>query len=133
MIVIDTSVLVGLYLGGPGRVATTARRVVGADPEWYAPSHQPLEFLNSLRGLVLGRKISVDHAATARRLYALQAIKHVEIAGPVMERIWELRPNLTAYDASYVAVAETLGCALVTGDVRLSAAPGLRCEVRTIR
>lgn len=133
MIVVDTSVLVDLYLGASGHTSAVARRVLGADVEWYAPGHQPVEFLNSLRGLVLGRKISPGDADAARKLYGLQTIAHVEVTGVVCDRVWQLRDNLTCYDASYVAVAEALDCALVTGDVRLAAAPGLRCEVRVLR
>lgn len=47
-------------------------------------------------------------------------------------RIRELRENVTAYDAAYVWLAETLGCALLTSDVRLARAPGLRCEVHLV-
>jgi predicted nucleic acid-binding protein len=46
-----------------------------------------------------------------------------------MIRAYELRANLTAYDASYVALAEGLGCPLLTADARLSRAPGIRCPV----
>jgi predicted nucleic acid-binding protein len=49
----------------------------------------------------------------------------------VAARAWELRPNLTSYDASYVALAELLGVPLVTLDRRLAGSPGLRCDVRT--
>lgn len=131
MIVVDTSVLVKLYLGALGG-APTVRRAVGADSEWYAPNHQPVEFLNSLRGLVLGRRIAVEDAGAARKLYELQAIAHVDVGGAAAQRVWELRANLTAYDAAYVAVAEALDCSLVTGDRRLAAAPGPRCEIRIV-
>ncbi len=50
---------------------------------------------------------------------------------PFEERIWELRHNLTAYDAWYVAVAEALDCPLVTLDIRLSRAPGPTCAFIT--
>lgn len=133
MIVVDTSVLIDLYLGSPGRTSTIARRVLGADAEWYAPSHQPLELLSSLRGSVLERKVSLVNADNARKLYSLQTIMHVEVVGSVADRVWELRHNLTAYHAAYAAVAEALDCALVTGDARLAAAPGLKCEVRVIQ
>ena len=43
--------------------------------------------------------------------------------------MWELRGNLTAYDAAYVALAELLGAPLVTLDTRLARAPGTRCEI----
>ena len=46
---------------------------------------------------------------------------------------WELRDNVSAYDAGYVALAEALGCALLTVDGRLAAAQGVRCPVTVIR
>jgi len=50
----------------------------------------------------------------------------------VLSRVWELRENLSAYNATYVALAEGLGCALLTADRRLGRAPGLRCPVTTV-
>ena len=50
-------------------------------------------------------------------------------AGRLMVRAFELRANLTAYDAAYVALAEGLGCPLVTADARLARAPNVRCEI----
>src|SRR5690554_4210200 len=47
----------------------------------------------------------------------------------LMRRAFELRENVTAYDAAYLALAELLGCALLTADQRLARAPGLRCRV----
>ncbi len=49
-----------------------------------------------------------------------------------MSRAYELRANVTAYDASYVAVAEALGCVLVTGDGRLARASGPRCRIEVL-
>jgi predicted nucleic acid-binding protein len=46
--------------------------------------------------------------------------------------MWQLRGNVTAYDAAYDAAAELLGCALVSGDTRLAKADGARCEVTLI-
>ena len=48
---------------------------------------------------------------------------------PLSERVWELRNSLTAYDASYVALAELLGAQLLTLDVRLARANGPRCDI----
>ncbi len=48
---------------------------------------------------------------------------------PLLPRCWELRDNLTVYDASYVALAELLGVVLLTADARLAMAPGLRCQL----
>lgn len=50
----------------------------------------------------------------------------------LLARCWELRHNLTVYDAAYVALAELLSLTLVTADGRLSAAPGLRCQVEVL-
>ena len=50
----------------------------------------------------------------------------------LLERIWRLAANLTAYDASYVALAELLGADLLTIDKRLATAPGIRCRVEVL-
>jgi predicted nucleic acid-binding protein len=50
----------------------------------------------------------------------------------LLARIWQLRDNVSAYDASYVALAERLGCALLTADGRLGLAPGVRCPVTVV-
>ena len=47
---------------------------------------------------------------------------------PLAQRVWQLRRNLTSYDAAYVALAEILDVPLVTLDLRLSDAPGVRCR-----
>ena len=52
---------------------------------------------------------------------------------PLLVRIWQLRDDLTVYDASYVALAEALRARLLTADLRLANAPGARCEVEVIR
>ena len=52
--------------------------------------------------------------------------------GPLMRRAYELRANVTAYDAAYVALAEGLAFPLVTGDARLAVAPGINCEVEIL-
>jgi predicted nucleic acid-binding protein len=55
----------------------------------------------------------------------LERVSHT----PFLSRIWELRHNLTPYDAAYVALAEVMEAPLLTADARLSRAPGLACEV----
>ena len=51
---------------------------------------------------------------------------------PLLRRAWSLRNNLTPYDACYVALAEALGCALLTADARLANAPGSRCSIELV-
>jgi predicted nucleic acid-binding protein len=51
---------------------------------------------------------------------------------PLMRRAFELRSNVTAYDAVYVAVAERLDCTLLTADQRLAAAPTIRCPIEVL-
>ncbi len=51
---------------------------------------------------------------------------------PLLRRVWELRPNVTAYDACYVALAEATGVPLFTADRRLANAPGLRCALEVL-
>ncbi len=50
----------------------------------------------------------------------------------MLDRVWDLRHNLSADDAAYVALAEALQCPLVTGDARISRAPGLRCLITVL-
>ncbi len=52
---------------------------------------------------------------------------------PLLRRAWELRDNLTTYDAAYVALAEVLGATLLTTDSTLANAPGIRCEVDLVQ
>ncbi len=54
-------------------------------------------------------------------------------SGGFMHRAYELRANVTAYDATYVALAEVLGCPLLTADDRLAHAPGIRCRFEVVR
>lgn len=51
---------------------------------------------------------------------------------PLLRRAWELRDNVTAYDACYVSLAEALGCPLLTADARLSRASGPTCDIELI-
>ena len=52
---------------------------------------------------------------------------------PLLARCWELRDNLTIYDAAYIAVAEALGVLLLTADARLAKAPGPTCTIEVLR
>ncbi len=60
----------------------------------------------------------------------LAVTRHPVVA--LVGRVWELRANLATYDACYVALAEALGCALITTDARLARAPGSRCPITVL-
>ena len=94
----------------------------------HAPSVFPAEVTSALRRLLLSGQIR-EFVATSgrRRLESLPTQLHP--FGPYAERIWELRDNLTVYDAWYVAIAERLRQPLVTADAGILTAPGLRCEL----
>lgn len=71
-----------------------------------------------------------DAAATLEHLRALDLERHAH--EPLLERIWALGQNLTAYDATYVALAEALDTTLLTCDRRLARAPGLSRRVEFV-
>ena len=126
--VADASALVALLLdaGAEGRWATGA--LTGADIA--APSLVAFETANIIRRLELAGAVSADQAAQAHADMLDLAIEHWPYA-LLASRVWELRENLSSYDASYVAVAELLRATLVTLDRRIGRAPGVRCTVAT--
>ncbi|MFN9693115.1 MAG: type II toxin-antitoxin system VapC family toxin [Synechococcaceae cyanobacterium] len=122
MLVIDASVLVdALLVAGPAR----ARLV---NDSLQAPELIDAELLSVLRRLVLAGTLQEGHA-----LQALAAANRLGLrrhpSRALWPRAWELRANLCAYDALYVALAEKLDAPLLTADARLARAPGLRCVV----
>ena len=127
-VVCDASALVALLIdGGPdGRWATDA--LTGA--ELLAPSLVGFEAANIIRRLELSDRISADQAAQAHADLLDLAVEHwpYDLLAP---RAWELRRNLSVYDAGYVALAELAEATLVTLDRRIGRAPGLRCTVAT--
>lgn len=95
-----------------------------------APHLMPVEAANILRRAILAEDISEDAAAMA---YADLIALPVELFPfePFAERVWQLRGNVTSYDAWYVALAESLNASLITLDARLSRAPGPQCKIVT--
>ncbi|WP_344441325.1 type II toxin-antitoxin system VapC family toxin [Kitasatospora nipponensis] len=130
MIVIDASALV-LALADRGERGEAARAALAADPEWAAPEHLLIEVMQSLRGRYLAKENTAEQVAAVAAELPRIDFRKLELA-PLLERIWELKDNLTPDDAAYVAVAELLGAPLVTADLRLMRASGPRCEIRGI-
>jgi predicted nucleic acid-binding protein len=125
MVVVDASVLVNaLLINGPARSRLAAANL-------QAPELIDAELLSVLRRLVLANQLpeqlALQALATAQQLgLRRHASRHL------WPRAWELRTNLTAYDALYVALAEQLEAPLLTADSRAARAPGLRCTVELI-
>ena len=126
--VVDASVLVaGLLDSGKDGAWSVG---VLAQGSLVAPDLVVVESLNILRRLEqAGRVTELEAASSQADLRELD----IELlpARPFQGRIWELRRNLTCYDACYVAVAEALELPLATLDRRLSRASGPRCSFRT--
>jgi predicted nucleic acid-binding protein len=130
VLVVDASVLVHA-LADDGAGGAQARASL-AGQDMAAPEVVDLEVLAVLRRHVRARLVEPRHGELALaelRALPLQRAAHL----PLLPRIWELRDNVSAYDAAYVALAETLDVELLTADARLAAAPGLRCQVTVLR
>jgi predicted nucleic acid-binding protein len=127
--VLDASVAV-TALTEPGSPA--ADLLSSADAVFQVPSIFDVEVLSALRGLVRGGKF--DRAA-ATELIADLIVLPVERwhMSALLPRMWELRENLTPYDAAYVALAEMTGTVLVTGDERMTSAPATRCAIQLLK
>lgn len=126
MIVVDSSAVLAVLVDRPAP-RDLVRRVLG-DGDLHAPYTVDVEVLHALRGLVRGGKLTADQAQDARAdardlLITRHAIE------PLADRAWSLRENLTAYDAVFVALAESLDVPLVTKDRKLAAAPGVRADI----
>ena len=125
MIVVDASAAVSaLVNAGPARQTL-------AEEQLHAPHLIDAEVANALRRGVAASRIESGDAWTALDRWRRLGISRYAVFHS-LERVWELRENLSAYDATYVALAESLDCALLTADVRLFRAPGLRCPVTVV-
>ena len=128
MIVIDASALTNA-LTDDGPVGDRCRALLAEDPHWVAPEHLVVEVVSAVQGRWLGGQLDDRRALDALVALSEAALDLVATA-PLLPRMWELRANLTGYDAAYLAVAEAVNAALVTCDAHLARAPGLACEVR---
>lgn len=124
-VVVDASVVVSALVDG-GAVGRWSEERLSSGPI-AAPHLLPVEVANILRRAALRGDISADTASLGHA--DLQGLP-VELFpySLVAERTWELRENLTLYDAWYVALAELLGAGLATLDERLARAPGPTCR-----
>jgi predicted nucleic acid-binding protein len=122
MIVLDASAVLELLLSThAGR--SVATRIEDPAISLHAPCLLDVEVMQALRRYVRERELTPkDALAAIEDLRALDIERHAH--EPLLDRVWRLRDNLTAYDAVYVALAEALETTLLTCDARLARAPG---------
>lgn len=122
-LVVDASVVL-CWLVEHNRVADWCAEQLTKGP-LHAPHLLPAEVSNVLRGLSNASDQSSDQVWADFADLPLMLAPFARLR----PRIWQLRHNLTAYDAWYVALAEALDAPLATLDGRLARAPGLRCRI----
>jgi predicted nucleic acid-binding protein len=129
VIVVDASVLApALADDGPDGDLARARL---RGERLCAPSLVDLEAVSVLRRAVATGRLHERRSAQALAdlaLLPLERVGHVAL----LDRIWELRENVTVYDGAYIALAELIGATFLTADARLARSPGTRCEIEVL-
>jgi predicted nucleic acid-binding protein len=123
--VVDAAVLTAFYAADDPRRDAVAARLAAGDA-LFAPAHLDAEVVSALRGLAHHSLVLRTAVPDALRHLAGFPIRRMLLA-PLLDRIWELRDNVTPYDAGYVALAERLDAPVITCDGKLAAASGPRC------
>ena len=129
MIVVDASIAAAA-LADDGAGGEQARSRLRGE-SLVAPELLDLEVLSVLRGRLRAGVIDEPRADLALDLlehFPAQRVPH----RPLLRRCWDLRDNLSPYDAAYVALAESLHVTLLTGDRRLARATGPRCRFEVL-
>jgi len=129
VIVLDASAAIEYLLGTPPGARVAQR--IGEDETVHAPHLLDLEVAQVLRRLVRGGELAgrrAEQAIAGLRDFAIFRYGHEGL----LTRVWALRGSLTAYDAAYVALAESLGAPLLTRDARLARAGGHQAAIEVI-
>jgi predicted nucleic acid-binding protein len=131
VIVVDASILANV-LADDQAAGETARGELRAADQVTAPDLVDVETVSVLRKRWLARTLTDQRFEAA--VGHLQQLRFERVPTlRLMRRAFELRANVSAYHACYVALAERLECELITADGRLAAAPGPRCAIRVLR
>ncbi|MEA2825510.1 MAG: hypothetical protein QOF03_1992 [Alphaproteobacteria bacterium] len=109
----------------------TVPRILNPDELLHAPHLLDIEFIHVLRRLTQSGAIQQTSAQQALDdLADLRLIRHPH--GQLLQRIWELRSSVSAYDAAYIALAEALDMPLLTCDAKLSRSHGHRAKIQLL-
>lgn len=130
MIVVDASVLASVLVYSDDR-GRKARAALGRDPEWAAPEHWKVEVFSVMRGLALGGKITNEMASRAVDRISRLGVDTVPV-DDLLTQMWQVKANISAYDAPYVALAERRALTLVTADGKLARAASAYCRVELV-
>lgn len=125
MIVVDASATLAALLR-----SGTARRAL-AGQQLHVPHLIDAEIVSGLRRRVAAGQVHAGAAWNCVHVWQRLGMRRHPVFS-LLHRVWELRENVSAYDASYVALAESLGCAVLTADGRLARAPGTRCPMTVV-
>jgi predicted nucleic acid-binding protein len=126
--VLDASVILEVLLRTPESDAIADRILTAREP-LHAPHLLDLEVAQVLRRYVARGEVTEPRSREALEVLTVFPLTRYSHE-PLLRRIWELRESLTAYDAAYVALAESLGGTLLTRDQRLARATGIRARVQ---
>lgn len=130
MIILDASAILEVLLGTAASRQIETRLFDRGDTI-HAPHLIDLEVAQTVRGYALRGEVAPERGRVALEdMVAFPLVRHTHDL--LLRRIWELRANVTAYDAAYVALAELLDAPLITRDRRLAAAPGHRARIELV-
>lgn len=127
MIVVDSAAVVDALTGVAGTDALRARL---AAEDLHAPSLLDYEVVSALRGLTLRGHLSPTRAEDLLTDFEDLPLQRWPLADALRRRAFQLRDNVSAYDAAYVALAEALNCTLVTRDGRLARSSGHGAQIQ---
>lgn len=125
LVVVDASVLAVFYAADDPRHSLVADRLAAGDA-LLAPAHLDAELVSALRGMARGNP-GLDRVVPGALTHLARfPIRRTPLA-PLLDRMWELRHDVSAYDAAYVALAQRLDAVLIACDARLASASGTSC------
>lgn len=128
--IVDASILVRWFASADALRERIRDRLSSGDM-LFAPAHLDVEIASGLRRLAMRDARVARLVPLALANLAAFPVHRIQ-AAPLLGRIWDLRANVTPYDAAYVALAELLDVPLITCDARLANATGPRCAIELI-